>query len=481
MTTIGLIGVPTSAGAYAPGQERAPAALRDAGLVALLSAAGGEVVDHGDRAVWRWRPDPGSPRAQNAGQVTAIVGETTERVAAAATAGELTVVLGGDCTVGIGTVAGHVRAAPGERIGVVYFDLHPDLNVPAAVRAGALDWMGVAHMLAQAGAVPELVDAGPRLDPDQVLLFAWGPEQATGHERDAITRLGLANVPVDDVAADPAGMAAKALTVAEERWDRLLIHFDVDVIDFTDAPLSEETGRNQGLPYATALAALRVLLACPRVAALTVTELNPLHAEAQPGAVRRLARDLAAALAGDELGHDAPSLIGDERTAGSDLCHATAAAAAPDLRHATAADAELVSRLLVDFNTEFDEPAPEAGDLAARVRELLAGQDTVVLLAEHSGDAVGLAVMRFRLSIWTPGRECYLAELYVVPDRRGAGIGRALMEHAMEVARAAGCDHIDLGTAETATAARALYESLGFDNHEGRPGGPVNFFYEREL
>jgi ribosomal protein S18 acetylase RimI-like enzyme len=89
--------------------------------------------------------------------------------------------------------------------------------------------------------------------------------------------------------------------------------------------------------------------------------------------------------------------------------------------------------------------------------------------------------MRFRLSLWTPGLECYLAELYVVPSLRGHGIGRALMEAAIDLARSRGADSMDLGTAETDVAARRLYESLGFDHREGKPGGPVNLYYEREL
>jgi ribosomal protein S18 acetylase RimI-like enzyme len=92
-----------------------------------------------------------------------------------------------------------------------------------------------------------------------------------------------------------------------------------------------------------------------------------------------------------------------------------------------------------------------------------------------------LAVLRFRPSIWSRALECYLAELYVAPPHRGAGTGRALLEAAIELARAEGADHMDLGTGEDDVAARALYESLGFDNAEGRPGGPVNFFYERDL
>ena len=93
----------------------------------------------------------------------------------------------------------------------------------------------------------------------------------------------------------------------------------------------------------------------------------------------------------------------------------------------------------------------------------------------------GLALMRFRRSLWSPKLECYLAELYVVPQHRGHGLGRALMDAAIALARERGADYMDLGTSEDDTAARALYESLGFDNHEGRGSGPRSLYYEREL
>jgi arginase len=295
---LGVIGVPTSAGAFAPGQEQAPAALRAAGLLDALRQAGADVRDHGDRELWRWRPDREHRRAQNVAAIVEIVRDTARRVGASIEAGETTLVLGGDCTVGIGTVAGHV--ATGERVGLVYFDTHADLNVPAAVPEGALDWMGMAHMLAEAGAVPELVAAGPRtplLEPADVLLFAWGPEQATAFEREAIPRRGLTSIPVDEVAADPEVAAARACTLMEDRCDRLLVHFDVDVIDFTDVPLSENTGRNQGLAFDEALRALDGLLASSRLAGLTITELNPDHTESGAGTLERFATAVARSLA----------------------------------------------------------------------------------------------------------------------------------------------------------------------------------------
>jgi len=296
--------VPTSAGAFAPGQEQAPAALREAGLLAALERAGLEVEDGGDAELWRWRPDRDEPRAQHAAKVAAIARGTAERVGAFLSHTErkaptpVALVLGGDCTVGVGTVAGALAA--GSDVGLLYFDTHADLNVPEAVREGALDWMGMAHMLAEPGARPELLWVGPRaplLRDDQVLLFAWGPEQATEFELAAIERRGLERIAVDEVAADPEGAAARALASLESRCERLLVHFDVDVVDFTDAPLSENTGRNEGLPLAAALAALRVLLASPKLAALTITELNPDHTEAGGDAIERLVAAVAAGLA----------------------------------------------------------------------------------------------------------------------------------------------------------------------------------------
>jgi arginase len=302
---VGLIGVPTSAGAFAPGQEQAPAALRAAGLVAALEAAGVEVDDRGDREVWRWRPDREEPRAQNAAMAAAIARETAERVGALFSDSEknapnpVALVLGGDCTVGVGTVAGALSG--GDDVGLLYFDTHADLNVPDSVPEGALDWMGMAHMLAEPGARPELVWVGPRaplLRDEQVLLFGWGPNQATEFERAAIERRGIERIAVDEVAADPEGAAARALASLGSRCERLLVHFDVDVIDFTDAPLSENWGRNEGLPFATALAALRTVLASPQLAALTITELNPDHAEPGGEAIERLVEAVAAGLGG---------------------------------------------------------------------------------------------------------------------------------------------------------------------------------------
>jgi ribosomal protein S18 acetylase RimI-like enzyme len=93
----------------------------------------------------------------------------------------------------------------------------------------------------------------------------------------------------------------------------------------------------------------------------------------------------------------------------------------------------------------------------------------------------GLALLRFRPSIWRDALDAYLEELYVAPERRGRGIGRALLEETMKAARKLGATRIELGTSEADTAAISLYESCGFTNREGRPDGPTMLFYERDL
>jgi ribosomal protein S18 acetylase RimI-like enzyme len=149
------------------------------------------------------------------------------------------------------------------------------------------------------------------------------------------------------------------------------------------------------------------------------------------------------------------------------------------VRRAGADDAAAVARLMYDFNTEFDEEIDEPDVLERRYRDQLESGDVTVILG---GDGPhGFAQLRYRGQIYSDAPAAYLEELYVAPERRGEGIGRALLEAAMNEARAHGADMIDLGTAETDTAARGLYESLGFTNREGKPGGPVMLYYEREL
>lgn len=149
------------------------------------------------------------------------------------------------------------------------------------------------------------------------------------------------------------------------------------------------------------------------------------------------------------------------------------------IRLATAADAPTFGRLLHAFNTEYGEPEPDAGTIAERAAPLIESGEVIVLFAGQGPD--GFAELRFRPSLYTGALDAYLEELYVVPERRGRGLGRALLEAAMQHARERGAARIDLNTSETDVAARALYESAGFTNREGGPEGPTMLYYERDL
>ena len=149
-------------------------------------------------------------------------------------------------------------------------------------------------------------------------------------------------------------------------------------------------------------------------------------------------------------------------------------------RIAEADDAGEVAALLHRFQLEFDEYTPGVDVLTPRVREHLARGDSIFMLAGPPD--VGVAQLRFREYLLTGEPICYLEELYVVPERRGEGHGRNLVQTAFDAARAQQATTIELTTAATDTAALRLYESLGFTNLEkaGRPDTQM-LYYERAL
>ncbi len=294
---LAIIGAPSSAGAYGPGQERAPEAIRAAGLLASLAERGIAVVDRGDVPGFRWKADQKNLRAMNAEIAAGVARGVAARVAEALGEGAAVLVLGGDCTVELGTVAGASLGT--EDIGLIYIDHDTDLNTPASVDDGALDWMGVAHMLGLADTVPVLAGVGPRmpmLRPDQVLLFA--NDNSTPFERQVIEERGIGEVRLAQVAADPSGAARRVVEGWARGFDRLLVHVDVDVLDFADMPIAENTRRNRGLQFAALVAALREFVAAPNWVALTICEVNPDHGELDGSTLRSFSEALADVMAG---------------------------------------------------------------------------------------------------------------------------------------------------------------------------------------
>jgi GNAT superfamily N-acetyltransferase len=155
-------------------------------------------------------------------------------------------------------------------------------------------------------------------------------------------------------------------------------------------------------------------------------------------------------------------------------------ASAPTIRLAEPADRGAVAALIAGFRDYYDEKVPTDEAIARVVGELIDDERTEFLLAGEP--PVGVAQLRFRPSVWTGTDDAWLEDLFVVPDARRAGAGRALVEACVERARARGCRRIQLDANENNPGAVALYESLGFSaTTPGRFDGGLNLYFTRWL
>jgi arginase len=288
MTRISVVGVPSSAASYAAGQDLAPAALRSAGLLEQLAAAGLEVHDDGDLPHQPWRPDRDHPLAQNAGQATESVQQLADRLYPLLARGDIALVLGGNCTIALAVVAA-LRLLDAGAPGLLYVDRHYDMNTPRSTTDGALDWMGLAHALALPGCLDTLAGAfgrRPLLEADQVAWLGVEPSIATPWEREQADRLALRVTTSQALAADPAAAALTALSQLPP--GPLALHLDVDVMDFIDAPLAENTDcRNTGPTLDQVTEALTAAARDQRMRALSIGELNPTRCAGDPDALAR--------------------------------------------------------------------------------------------------------------------------------------------------------------------------------------------------
>ncbi len=150
--------------------------------------------------------------------------------------------------------------------------------------------------------------------------------------------------------------------------------------------------------------------------------------------------------------------------------------AAPRL--ATSDDAPELARLLHDFNTEYDWPSPGVEVLAERLSGLLAGSDTFAVLA--GSPAVGAALVTLRPNVWYEGPVAVLDELYVEPELRSQGIGAALVERFLDIARARGVDLVEINVDEPDVDAQRFYRRHGFSDTDG-PDEDRAFYFYREL
>ena len=271
----GLIGVPSSAGAHGPGQEKAPSALRTAGLLGALREAGLDVEDLGDLPVARFAPDRAERKRQSQSQVVKVARQVADAVASAVERELIPIVLGGDCTITLGVVAGLLRHQPD--LGLIYFDGDADLTTPETTRSGIFDSMGVAHMIGAGD--PDLAHIGPRfplLEQDRIILFGFHPYEIEPDESRVLASSPMAKYPVTSMDGRPVELAAQARARLEERARAIAVHFDVDVMDSAEIPLADWP-HYDALSFGDAMRCLSVFVGSPKLAALVVTEINPDH------------------------------------------------------------------------------------------------------------------------------------------------------------------------------------------------------------
>jgi len=260
----------------------------------------GIVDDHGDVAGFRWRPDPDHLQGQNATAVARVASATADAVGEIVAQGQVPLVIGGDCTITIGVVAGFVGC--GQEPALLYVDGGPDLYTPGASSIGHLDAMGLAHMLGLPGHLPEIAGIGPKLpllEPRDVVSYgayldADDPEQVL------LDELKILDIGAADIHRDVMGAAERARDYIESVAAAFIVHCDADVLAFADTPLSDSPdsgGDPIGLTLDELTASLAIFAASPRFAALVLTEVNPDHAP-EPSDIGRFARAVGAAIVG---------------------------------------------------------------------------------------------------------------------------------------------------------------------------------------
>jgi arginase len=271
---LGVLGVPSSAGSHYAGQEKAPSAWRHAGLLTRLRDSGFNVEDHGDLPERRCRPADKVAGVRDLERVIQVASETAVAVAAIREAGQSPIVLGGDCTITLGVLAGFGGS---DAVGLLYLDGDVDLIDPETSESGVLDSMGMTHMLGGGIATLSHLGATPvMLQPDRVVLFGFDPNQLGMNQWTQLVSQNLCAMPAPAVRVDPVGQADEAISYLEARVDQILVHFDVDVLDTGRFPLANFP-HFSGLTLDEVAVCLARFLRSPKFAGLIITEVNPDH------------------------------------------------------------------------------------------------------------------------------------------------------------------------------------------------------------
>ncbi len=231
---IALIGAPSSAAAFSVGSEKAPAALRAAGLAEKLQGVGFEVVDYGDCAPRLFADDDEHRRARNLTEIVAGLNDLKTRAELAVKSGALVLVLGGDCAQVIGLLTGARRYY--KHLNLLWFDRDADLNTPASTPSGRIDGMVVAHIIGKGA--PELVrfwSEAPLVREPDVTLF--GLERLDPPEQEFLSKSPMRHLYAADIQSKGSSKAAhEALAQVHADAREFVLHLDIDVITQEEFP-----------------------------------------------------------------------------------------------------------------------------------------------------------------------------------------------------------------------------------------------------
>ena len=267
-----LLGSPTSAAALRAGLERAPAALRAAGIADRLKAAGFHVTDHGDTAAYLSQPDDEHPRTRNVSAILKSLNDLRPRVEVAVKSGALPLILTGDCISVLAVIAGTRRYF--RNVSLIYVDRDADLNVPATTPSGCVDGMVISQVIGRGA--PELVrfwGEPPLVREPDVALFGF--ERLDPPEEQYLVASPLRRHPSLEVSTVGAAAAARlALERVHAAKHEFILHFDVDTINGEEFPWTNFPGAG-GLSLNEVRDALRVFVSQPNLAAFEVAGYNP--------------------------------------------------------------------------------------------------------------------------------------------------------------------------------------------------------------
>jgi arginase len=290
VATIGVVGVPMDLGAGRRGVDMGPSALRLAGLGDVLRTLDHAVVDLGNVEV----PVPEALDVGVMPRYLEAIAATCHRTAALIRSledGVVPLVLGGDHSISLGSIAGAHR---GGRTGVLWIDAHGDLNTPTTSPSGNVHGMPLAHLLGWGDdRLTSVWGGGALIAVDDVVLL--GVRSLDEAERDAVREAGLRVLTMSDVDRRGIGRVVEEALGSLAGVDALHVSFDADVLDPSIAP-GVGTPVPGGLSYREAHLLMEILAADGRVSSVDLVEVNPILDSANRSA--RVMVEMAASLFG---------------------------------------------------------------------------------------------------------------------------------------------------------------------------------------